>query len=153
MPSEQNTYRPHSLIDYTPRALPDANVLEDRVNRLTQWAVDYIVAGVKALKAADRPIFTRPVSHKELLAQLLSAPPGFWEQLQQIDPETATAFVATVLKARDKGETPRIGPQFDVAEQLALQQQAKQEAEDEQQQQSRPLETRAVRFALKPSNV
>jgi len=83
------------------------------VKRNAVWAQQFIDAGVKALMKDGRPLYTDKIPEAERLANLLNAPPAFWDALQASDPETAAALVASVLKARMKGKIPAEGPLAD----------------------------------------
>lgn len=87
-----------------------ADDLEEIVNRNAAWAQAFIDAGVKALMKDGRPLYTDKIPDSERLANLLNAPPQFWDALQASDPETAAALVASVIRARQKGKIAKEGP-------------------------------------------
>lgn len=87
-----------------------ADDLEAMHDRNSEWARQFITAGVKALMKDGRPLYTDKIPEAERLANLLNAPPAFWDALQASDPETAAALVAGVIRARMKGKIAKEGP-------------------------------------------
>ena len=90
-----------------------ANATQEIITRNAVWAKDMLVSLVNALMKDGRPIFTEKIPESESLAALLAAPPQFWDAIQASDPESAAALVAQLLKAREKGKIPQIGPRAD----------------------------------------
>ena len=87
-----------------------ADAIQGIVERNGKWARDMLVALVNALMKDGRPIFTEKIPESEMLANLLNAPPQFWDAIQASEPESAAALVAKLIKAREKGKIPQIGP-------------------------------------------
>lgn len=95
---------------YNPRDVWGADEIQRIVERNSKWLTEFIVAGVKAVMKDGRPLYTEKIPEQERLANLLAAPPQFWEALQAADPETAAQLVASVIKAREGGKIPPVGP-------------------------------------------
>lgn len=95
---------------YNPHDVWGADEIQRIVERNAKWFTEFIVAGVKAVMKDGRPLYTERIPESERLANLLNAPPQFWDALQASDPETAAELVASVIKAREKGKIPPVGP-------------------------------------------
>src|SRR5690349_18051344 len=87
-----------------------ADAVQRIVDRNALWLRKFLVTGIKAVMKDGRPLFTERISEQERLANLLNAPPAFWDALQAADPESAAALVASVIRARAKGKIPPTGP-------------------------------------------
>jgi len=87
-----------------------ANEVERIVKRNADWFMRFIVAGVQGVLKDGRPLYTEKIPEADRLAALLMAPRPFWDALEAKDPETAAALVAAILRAREQGKIPPVGP-------------------------------------------
>lgn len=91
-----------------------ADEVQRIIERNVPWVRAFITSSIKALLKDGRPPLTEKISEQQRLANLLNAPPAFWDALQAQDPESAAAMVAMVIKARQKGKIPAEGPLADM---------------------------------------
>jgi hypothetical protein len=87
-----------------------ADEVERIVKRNADWFMRFIVAGVQGVLKDGRPLYTEKIPEADRLAALLMAPRPFWDALEAKDPETAAALVAAILRAREQGKIPSVGP-------------------------------------------
>jgi len=87
-----------------------ANEVERIVKRNADWFMRFVIAGVQGVLKDGRPLYTERIPEADRLAALLMAPRPFWDALEAKDPETAAALVAAILRAREKGQIPPVGP-------------------------------------------
>lgn len=93
--------------------VPGADAIQRIVERCADKVTRFIVAGVHGVMKDGRPLYTEKIPEEERLAALLMAPKPFWDALQEKDPETAASLVAAILRAREKGKIPPVGPRAD----------------------------------------
>lgn len=129
-----------------------ANDVADIVNRNVKFFKDMIIAGVKALRADGRPLFTEKVNQNERFQRLLEAPPEFWSALESESPEVAASLAMEIVTARSRGKLSKYGPlakeAIEPEVQAAIDAATALTAKQEQKQQMQRLLPSSVRFGL-----